>query len=136
MHDLILYDGTCGLCHAFVRFVIERDSDRYLFASLQSSLGQTLLCAQGQDTSSFRTMYLFENWKETNERCYTRGKAATRILRHLQGPVSFLGVLRILPAPLLNLGYFLVARIRFWLWGRHDACKLPSPEDRKRFLSE
>jgi predicted DCC family thiol-disulfide oxidoreductase YuxK len=42
--------------------------------------------------------------------------------------------MRWFPGFLMNIGYRFVAAIRYRIWGRADACELPSPEQRARFL--
>ena len=63
-----------------------------------------------------------------------RTKAIFYVARHLRRPWRWLYRLRWLPAALLDLGYRAVARIRYRIWGTADACELPSPEQRVRFL--
>jgi predicted DCC family thiol-disulfide oxidoreductase YuxK len=43
-------------------------------------------------------------------------------------------VLRLVPRPVRDFGYNIVARCRYRIFGRYDACPLPSPETRARFL--
>ncbi|MBZ5680744.1 MAG: DCC1-like thiol-disulfide oxidoreductase family protein [Acidobacteriia bacterium] len=43
-------------------------------------------------------------------------------------------LLQILPRPLRDWGYRLVARNRYRLFGRFETCMLPGPKDRDRFL--
>ncbi len=134
-HDLILYDGVCGLCNGFVQFVIRRDSaDRYRFATLQSDLGASLVKAHGGNPKSLSTVYLIEKYGSATEEAHTRGKAALQVLSTLGSGWRVLGFMRVLPAPLLNLGYSVVAKLRYRLFGKHAECPVPSPETRRRFL--
>lgn len=133
--DIILYDGVCGLCNRFVQFLIARDhSDRYRFAALQSPLGRDLVRKHGGDPEEISTVYLIEGWGTESERARTRGKAALHAISKLGGGWRVLGILRHLPAFLLNLGYAVVAKLRYRLFGRLEACPMPSPESRKKFL--
>jgi predicted DCC family thiol-disulfide oxidoreductase YuxK len=43
-------------------------------------------------------------------------------------------LLWIIPSPLRDLGYRIVSRLRYRLFGKHDACRLPSPAERAVFL--
>jgi predicted DCC family thiol-disulfide oxidoreductase YuxK len=43
-------------------------------------------------------------------------------------------LLWVIPLPLRNLGYRLIARFRYMLFGKHEACRLPTPAERDRFL--
>ena len=44
------------------------------------------------------------------------------------------GLIRLTPRPLADLVYRFVARIRYRVWGKHDECRIPSPDERARFL--
>jgi predicted DCC family thiol-disulfide oxidoreductase YuxK len=45
-----------------------------------------------------------------------------------------MGAFSVLPAPLLDFLYDRVAKNRYRVFGRSDACMLPPPEMRARFL--
>lgn len=114
--DRIFYDGTCGLCHRLVRFVVRRDRRRRTirFAPLGGStyeqqipsgvreeLPDSLVVAVGDG----RVLY--------------RSAGVLYILRYLGGIWSILaGVVDLLPERLLDLGYDLVARSRTKLFRR------------------
>ncbi len=134
-HDLILYDGVCGLCNRFVQFIIARDSrDQFRFAALQTELGRSLVAKHGGDPSTLSTVYLIQDWGTESEVARSRGKAAFHVISRLGGGWRVLGTLRVLPAPLLNIGYGLVARLRYRLFGKLDACPIPTPATRAKFL--
>ncbi|MBK7756243.1 MAG: DUF393 domain-containing protein [Deltaproteobacteria bacterium] len=63
-----------------------------------------------------------------------RSRAVFLTLRELGGVWSWIALLRVFPAFLTDLGYRVVASIRYRVWGELDACRLPSPEERARFL--
>jgi predicted DCC family thiol-disulfide oxidoreductase YuxK len=67
-------------------------------------------------------------------RVLLRSRAFFHVARHLRAPWRWLAVFRYLPAMLTDLPYRLVARLRHRLWGRADACTLPGPAQRERFL--
>ena len=70
-----------------------------------------------------------------NGSIYVRTAAVSRILMTLGGPWAALGALLwIIPSPLRDLGYRIVSRLRYRLFGKHDACRLPSPAERAVFL--
>lgn len=134
-HDLILYDGVCGLCHRFVQFILARDSrDHFRFAALQSPVGREAVLRHGGNPDAVSTVYLIENWDTDNEHVRVRGKAALHALDKLGGGWRILGILRFLPAFLLNLGYAVVAHFRYRLFGKLDACPMPTPDTRSKFL--
>ena len=128
--SIVLFDGVCNLCNGAVQFIINRDPEgRFSFASLQSAAGQARLREFGLSTDAFDSFVLVEGGK-----AYTRSTAALRIARQLPGPWRFLYALIIVPRPLRDWAYDLVARNRYRLFGRRDSCMIPTPELKAKFL--
>lgn len=127
----ILFDGVCNLCSGFVQFVIGRDAKQYFrFASLQSEAGQALLRQHGlEPTITPETVVLLEGG-----RAYAYSTAVLHILRRLTGAWSWLYAARVLPKPLRDAAYRFVARHRYQWFGQQEACLLPTPALRQRFL--
>ena len=128
---LYFFDGQCELCSRFVAFCLKRDPDgRLKFASAQSSLGKHVLATLGlPDDTLDRTILLIEDHS-----LYTRSTAALRALRHLRGPARWLYPLILVPKVLRDPIYDVVARNRIRWFGRLDACLVPSPGTRDRFI--
>jgi predicted DCC family thiol-disulfide oxidoreductase YuxK len=127
---ILLFDGVCNLCNASVNFIIDRDPrGRIRFASLQSETGQKLLERFELPTSDFDTMVLVEG-----DRCYRRSTAGLRVARRLRQPWPLLYGLIIVPRPLRDAVYRLVAHNRYRWFGQNEACRVPTPELRERFL--
>jgi predicted DCC family thiol-disulfide oxidoreductase YuxK len=132
---LILYDGVCGLCNRFNRFVLARDpGGRFQFAALQSRLAAEILARHGREPRDLDTLYLVLARGRPDERLLRKSDAALWILGALGGPWRLAGVLRAVPRAVRDFGYDLVARARYRLFGRYDACPLPAPQYRDRFL--
>lgn len=128
--SVVLFDGVCNLCNGAVQFIIKRDAkNRFSFASLQSEAGQARLRQFNLATDAFDTFVLVEGGK-----AYTRSTAALRIARRLPGAWQLLYGLMIIPKPLRDWVYGLVARNRYRLFGKQDSCMMPTPELRARFL--
>lgn len=127
---VVLFDGVCNLCNSSINFVIDRDPrGRLAFASLQSPAGQALLAEHGLPTSDFDTMVLIESG-----RTYLRSSAALRVLGKLRMPWRLLYPLLLIPPFVRNPVYNFIARRRYRWFGRLDACRVPTPELRRRFL--
>ena len=67
-------------------------------------------------------------------RAHVRSKAFLHLARHLRAPWRWAYAVRWLPALVLDLGYRVIAALRYRLFGTVDACELPSPANRARFL--
>jgi predicted DCC family thiol-disulfide oxidoreductase YuxK len=127
---LVLFDGVCGLCNRFVDFVLPRDrAGRLRFAPLQSPLGRELLAAAGLDPDALDSVVLVRGG-----RVYRESAAPLRVLGELGLPWSLLAAALAIPAPLRDAVYRFVAARRYAWFGRRDTCRLPSPEERARFL--
>ncbi|HEU4410365.1 MAG TPA: DCC1-like thiol-disulfide oxidoreductase family protein [Polyangiaceae bacterium] len=133
MPAIVLFDGVCNFCNAGVNFIIDRDpGGHFQFAPLQSELARQLLIERGIEPARGdpESMVLLEG-----ERVSMRSTAALRIARRLAGPVRLAYALIVVPALLRDALYRLVARHRYRLFGRSDACRVPTPELRARFLA-
>ncbi|WP_078412990.1 thiol-disulfide oxidoreductase DCC family protein [Priestia abyssalis] len=131
MERIILFDGVCNFCDGAVQFIIKRDPKAHFsFASLQSKPGQNLLIKWELPTDTFNSMvYVKEN------RVYMKSTAALKIARELKGFWPLLYVLILIPKPIRDIAYDLIAKNRYKWFGQKDECMVPSPDVRKRFLS-
>jgi predicted DCC family thiol-disulfide oxidoreductase YuxK len=133
---ILLYDGVCGLCNRLVRFLLARDRrGRLRFAPLQSGFSARALARHGRDATRLDTVYLITQPGTAGERVLSRSRAVLAALEELGGAWRLAGtLLRVVPGPLRDALYGLVAKIRYRVFGRSDRCVLPPPEDRARFL--
>jgi predicted DCC family thiol-disulfide oxidoreductase YuxK len=134
---LVLYDGVCGLCNRAVQFILKRDRcDQFRFASLQSDIARKILLAQNLQPDRLDTMYLVISHGAPTEHLLSRSDAALAIGKRLGG---FWGILaaagRLLPGFLRDFLYNAVARNRYRIFGKHDTCPIPTPEQCAKFLA-
>jgi predicted DCC family thiol-disulfide oxidoreductase YuxK len=133
---VVFFDGVCGLCDRFVQFLLARDREGVLlFALLQGELAQQTLTKYGFDASNLDSVVAVSDWKLPHERASTQARAVLVALDALGGGWRvFAHAARIVPVPLANVVYRLVARWRYRLFGRFETCQLPRPEWKGRFL--
>ena len=128
---ILFYDGVCGLCDRLVQFVLVRDRAAAItFAPLQGSTARETLVPRGADPAKLDTLYVLTD----DDRLLRRARAVLYLCGRLGWPWRALRVFAILPTFLLDLGYGLVARVRYRVFGRFDACRLPSGDEKVRFL--
>lgn len=128
---VILYDGVCILCSGMVRFVAARDPCRlFRFTAIQTPYGRRLAEHLGIDPADPDT-----NAVVVGGRAYRRSDAAIAVLSRLPG-WGWTRALRLVPRPLRDAIYRLVARNRYRVFGRHDACEVPGPDVRERIIDE
>ena len=129
---ILLFDGHCNLCNAWVNFIIKRDpSSRIRFASPQSPAGRRLLENHKIDANYIDSLVLFEEDKFS-----VSSSAALRILSYLDGWERHLIYLTILPRTFRDLVYRFVAKNRYKWFGRREQCMVPTVKLSKRFLPD
>ena len=129
MERTVLFDGVCNFCNGAVNFIIRHDGEKkFKFAPLQSEIGQQLQAKYGigEDVDS---IILVEN-----DKAYTHSTAGLRVAKGL-GSIWSLGyVFIIVPSFIRDFFYRLFAKYRYRLFGRTEACMLPTPDVKERFL--
>ena len=127
---LLLFDGACNLCNAWVQWVIRRDPKaRFQFASLQSDAGQRALETAARPEELPDSIVLIDGGG-----LHVRSTAALRVLKQLGFPYWLAAVLFAVPRVLRDVVYDAVARRRYAWFGSREVCMLPTPELRARFL--
>ena len=128
--SIILFDGVCNVCNGFVNFLIPRDSkNKFQFGSLQSLKVKELLKQYHYDANDISTVILIENNK-----LYPQSTAVLKIFRQMNGAWPWLYAFIIVPKPIRDFVYQLIARNRYKLFGKKDACMIPTPELKAKFI--
>ncbi|MCH7550059.1 MAG: DUF393 domain-containing protein [Candidatus Krumholzibacteriota bacterium] len=131
MHERIVvwFDGECNLCNGFVDFLIRRDPDaRIQYGMLQSPRGRELCRDHGIDDGQPGSVLVTRG-----DEVLFRSKAALVATRELGGIWKLAAVFFLVPRPLRDAVYDMIARSRYRIFGRR-ACRVPSPEERVRFI--
>ena len=130
---VVLFDGVCNLCNGAVQFILDHDRTHVLrFASLQSDGGRALLEKHG--------MKVPEGDPDTivvvdGDRAYERSSAVMRIVPHMTFPFWLARVFVIVPRPIRDFFYKIVARNRYRWFGKTNECRIPTPELRARMIT-
>ncbi len=127
---LILFDGVCNLCNAWVRFVVRRDpTGIFRFAAQQSPTGQALIEEHMRGVCQLSSVILIEE-----NAIYTESDAVLQILARLAAPWSWIAFLRIIPRRVRDACYRFIVRHRYQWFGRTEVCQVPSADVRSRFV--
>jgi predicted DCC family thiol-disulfide oxidoreductase YuxK len=127
---LILFDGVCNLCNAWVRFAIRRDpTGVFRFAAQQSPVGRAMIEDRMKGAAQLSSVILIED-----NAIYTDSDAVLQILARFSPPWSWIALLRIIPRPARDACYRFIVRHRYQWFGRTEACQIPSADIRSRFL--
>ena len=127
---IIVFDGHCVLCSRFARFVLRHDRRAvFRLMAAQTPIGQALYRHLRLDPVQFETNVLLENGQ-----AWFKSAGTIRIFEHLGFPWSLCGVLRVVPRPLLDRLYNLIARNRLRWFGSQSICFRADPVHRDRFI--
>lgn len=130
MAPLILFDGSCGLCNGWVDFVLRFDSRKqFLFSPLQSPRGMSLIEQHGLPPGDRSSIVLV-----TDRGVMRESAAILQILRYLGLPWSLAYGAMLIPRPIRDAAYRFVAAHRYQWFGHAETCRLPTPEERTRFV--
>lgn len=129
---IVLFDGVCNVCSAWTQFLIRRDPQRqFRYASLQGRTGQEILRQAGVPGTDdlVETMVYVRDGKTL-----VRSSAFLAVMADLGYPWKVLSWFAIVPRFLRDAVYALIARNRYALFGRKDACMIPPPDVKELFL--
>jgi predicted DCC family thiol-disulfide oxidoreductase YuxK len=130
--QLILFDGVCNLCNSSINYVIKHDkNDVFMFAPLQSEVGSQIIAKYNLDTSKTDSILLYSEEKGLK----IKSSAALAIASKLGSPRNLLGVFYIVPTFIRNWVYDYVAKNRYKWYGKKEACMIPTPELKAKFLN-
>ena len=128
---VVLFDGVCNFCNSTVNFLLKQDKNVVLkFAALQSDAGQLLLRQYKLPPDNFDSFILIENGK-----AYKSSTAGLRLYNKLPWYWKWTQIFWIVPRPIRDAVYNLIARNRYRWFGKKDSCMIPSASIRSRFLS-
>jgi predicted DCC family thiol-disulfide oxidoreductase YuxK len=130
----VLFDGVCNFCNGAVRFIASNDPrGRFAFVPLQSPRARALLGendpAHAARAGGPETVVLLDRGRR-----YERSDAALHVALDLRWPWPLAFAAILIPRAWRDAAYGVIARNRYLLFGKKDACPLPPPSLRERFL--
>ena len=127
---IVLFDGVCNLCNHSVDFIIKKDKKAsFKIAALQDEKSRVLLNKFRINSKELGSVILIQDGK-----VFMKSRAALEISRKLVWPWPLLYPLVLIPHQLRDTLYDWVARNRYRWFGKKETCRLPSPEEKSRFL--
>lgn len=132
LDGLWVFDGVCNFCSGSVRAALRLDRKGEMrFTPLQSPFGRAIAARYGLDLENPASFLFFDRGRPLDA-----SDAVLALAARLGPPWSWAGLLRAIPKGARDAAYGLLARNRYRLMGRKDACMVPSPEQRARFILE
>ena len=126
---VILFDGTCAFCERSVRFIATRDQGYFKFGASQNPEGRALLAQYGTNREAARSIILIEDGEVS-----LRSTAVLKIARRMIAPWRWAAIFLLVPAPIRDAVYRVVAAVRHRIAGQSNACVIPPPEIRQRLI--
>ena len=125
---LFVFDNICVLCSGGVNFLMKQDRKGAIaFTSAQDPVGSALYRHYGM---SIDDTYLFL----ADGRAYGMSEGYFQLARRLGGKWRLSLVFRLVPRPIRDAIYRMIARNRYRWFGKTQACALLTPEHRARLL--
>jgi predicted DCC family thiol-disulfide oxidoreductase YuxK len=116
--NILLFDGYCNLCSRLVNFIDKIDKKaKFLFVSLQSASGQSLLKKFGLPRDDFDSVVYIKG-----DKYYLKSSAILHILKELGGIWKLFFIFIIIPNFIRDFIYKIIAKTRYKIFGRHDSC--------------
>lgn len=127
---IIIFDGVCNFCNRTVNIILKHDKGNYFqFAPSQSNAAIEIMQHFSIDQKSIDSVILIDN-----EKVYTKTDAVIQIAKYLNGWPNIFRFIKLIPKPIRNFGYELIANNRYRLFGKKAACMVPDKSIRHRFL--
>jgi predicted DCC family thiol-disulfide oxidoreductase YuxK len=127
--DVILYDGVCVFCSRWIVFVLKRDVEkRFRITQIQSSYGARMAQAFGIDPGDPDTNAVIHDGK-----AWLRSDGALTVLSNLPG-WRWTRMLFAVPKSLRDVGYNLIARNRYRIFGKYEVCFVPDAAMKARVI--
>jgi predicted DCC family thiol-disulfide oxidoreductase YuxK len=127
--NIILFDGVCNLCNNFVPFLIKFDKNNiFHFAAMQTKAGENIM-QEYRVLNDRKSIILIKE-----EVVLYKSDAIIEIARQITGWPSILKYGFLFPKFLRDGIYDLIAKNRYYLFGKKETCSIPSEKDSKRFI--
>lgn len=126
---IVFFDGECNLCNGFVDLLLKLDpAGQMWIAPLQGETAAQLLPPLPTDVEAWSMFYLDQTG------LYDQSDAALKVAERLGGLWSIVAALQVIPQPIRNVVYRTVASNRYRWFGKRATCRVPTEEERSRFL--
>ena len=128
--NILLFDGVCNLCISVVNFIIKKDTKgKFKFAALQSESGQALLNKFGLSTKDFNSFIFI-----SGDKYFIKSSAVLHVLKELRIVWILFYIFIVIPRPIRDFMYSIIAKTRYTIFGKQNTCFIPSPDIKRKFL--
>ena len=127
---IFLFDSVCVLCDCAVQYVLKHElNSDIIFISIQSEEGRKLALSKDIDPDNPETFIFFENGLP-----HFKSSGVMALSQHMRGVVRLMRFGTYIPKPIRDWLYEKVARNRYKIFGKTDACIIPDADNQHRFV--
>ncbi len=127
--NIILFDGVCNLCNNLVSFLIKYDKNKiFTFTATQTNAGKNIISQYSLLHEGASVVFI------KDENVFYKSDAIIEISKQINGWPHIFKYGFLFPKFLRDGIYNVIAKNRYYLFGRKETCKLPSEENGNRFL--
>jgi len=131
---LVFFDGECGFCNHWINKVRDADhAHRIRFGTKQGTTFQEVAKAH-PEVAKVESIVVVSRNGIGHEEILVRSAAVRIVVDGLPGFRFFAFLLQIIPAPICNIGYRLVSKVRSSVMGKLSQCRVPTEEERALFV--
>ena len=128
---IICYDGVCNFCNFWVSLLIQYDKKkRFNYLWLQSETATKLLANSSLTPADLNTIIYLRKGK-----IYTQSTAIIKIISDLKGFWIMIKLCYLIPKPIRDLVYNVIASVRYKLFGKQTSCQRPPVDQLDQFIS-
>lgn len=129
--NLVLFDGVCNLCNQAVDFIIRKDkNDDFKVGALQDPMVKDILKTYSINENYLDSLVLIEG-----DHIFYKSEAALKIARKLGRGWQIFYICILLPVSVRDRIYDWIGKNRYKWFGKKETCRLPSPEEKAKFIS-
>lgn len=127
---IYLFDGHCVLCSRAVQYVLryEKRPDMH-FVAILSGQGRALASANNIDPENPESFLIIQG-----DRVLRSSDAIIALGQYVGGIHKIAMIGKVVPRPIRDWLYSLIAKNRYKVFGRTESCYVPTPENRDRFV--
>jgi len=127
--NIILFDGVCNLCNNFVSFLIKHDKNNvFKFAASQTEAGVNIISLYSLSGME-KSVVLIKN-----EIVFYKSDAIIEIAKNMTGWPQIFKYGFLVPKFIRDGIYNVIAKNRYYLFGKKANCPIPTETDRKRYI--
>lgn len=127
--QIIFFDGVCIFCATTINVIANATKNSNIkFAYLQSDIARQLLKDYDINPAQLDTVIFYDDGK-----VYQKVDAVIYLAPYMDTKWSWLKILKLIPKPIANFIYDLVAKYRYNIFGKKNSCSI-NPKLKSRLL--